>query len=110
MKTKKHTVSKVICGVVYGILGLSLAFMIVWNVGLAFKWEWCQELTKLFNTDVRQTQYFAATSLLLQVMLILVALLLIIFLVINDNKARRIEKMKRRLRKSNASYEVETQE
>lgn len=110
MKTKKHTVSKVIWGVVYGILGLSLAFMIIWNVGLAFKWEWCQELTKLFNTDVRQTQYFAATSLLLQVMLILVALLLIIFLVINDNKARRIEKLKRRLKKSNASYEVETQE
>ena len=82
MKTKKHTVSKVIWGVVYGILGLSLAFMIIWNVGLAFKWEWCQELTKLFNTDVRQTQYFAATSLLLQVMLILVALLLVIFLLL----------------------------
>ena len=79
MKTKKHTVSKVIWGIVYGILGLSLTFMIVWNVGLAFKWEWCQELTKLFNTDVRQTQYFAATSLLLQVMLIIVALLLVIF-------------------------------
>ena len=107
MKTKKHTVSKVIWGVVYGILGLSLAFMIVWNVGLAFKWEWCQELTKLFNTDVRQTQYFAATSLLLQVMLIIVALLLVIFLVVNDNKARRIEKMKRRLKKSNASYETQ---
>ena len=109
MKTKKHTVSKVIWGVVYGILGLSLAFMIIWNVGLAFKWEWCQELTKLFNTDVRQTQYFAATSLLLQVMLILVATLLVIFLVVNDNKARRIEKMKRRLKKSNAHYET-TQE
>ena len=84
--------------------------MIVWNVGLAFKWEWCQELTKLFNTDIRQTQYFAATSLLLQAMLIVSALLLIIFLVVNDNKARKIEKMKRRLKKSNASYEVETQE
>lgn len=110
MKTKKHTVSKVIWGIVYGLLGLTLTFMIVWNVGLAFKWEWCQELTKLFNTDIRQTQYFAATSLLLQAMLIISALLLIIFLVVNDNKARKIEKMKRRLKKSNASYEVETQE
>lgn len=110
MKTKKHTVSKVIWGIVYGLLGLTLTFMIVWNVGLAFKWEWCQELTKLFNTDIRQTQYFAATSLLLQAMLIVSALLLIIFLVVNDNKARKIEKMKRRLKKSNASYEVETQE
>lgn len=109
MKTKKHTVTKVIWGCVYGILGLSLAFMILWNVGLAFKWEWCHELVKIFNTDVRQTQYFAATSLLLQVMLILVAALLVIFLVVNDNKARRIEKMKRRLKKSNASYET-TQE
>ena len=107
MKTKKHTVSKVIWGIVYGILGLALTFMIIWNVGLAFKWEWCQELTASFNTDVRQTQYFAATSLLLQVMLILVALLLVIFLVVNDNKARRIEKMKRRLKKSNASYETQ---
>lgn len=110
MKTKKHKVSKVIWGIVYGLLGLTLAFMIVWNVGLAFKWEWCQELTKFFNTGIRQTQYFAATSLLLQVMLIVSALLLIIFLVVNDNKARKIEKMKRRLKKSNASYEVETQE
>ena len=50
MKTKKHKVSKVIWGIVYGLLGLTLTFMIVWNVGLAFKWEWCQELTKLFNT------------------------------------------------------------
>ena len=45
----------------------------------------------------------------LQVMLILVATLLVIFLVVNDNKARRIEKMKRRLKKSNAHYET-TQE
>ena len=107
MKTKKHTASRVIWGIVYGVLGLALTFMILWNVGLALKWEWCQELTKLFNTDVRQTQYFAATSLLLQVMLIIVALLLVIFLVVNDNKARRIEKMKRRLKKSNASYETQ---
>ena len=49
MKTKKHTVAKVIWGCVYGILGLSLAFMILWNVGLAFKWEWCHELVKLFK-------------------------------------------------------------
>jgi transcriptional/translational regulatory protein YebC/TACO1 len=40
-------------------------------------------------------------------MLILVALLLVIILVVNDNKARRIEKMKRRLKKSNASYETQ---
>ena len=75
MKTKKHTASRVIWGIVYGVLGLALTFMILWNVGLALKWEWCQELTKLFNTDIRQTQYFAATSLLLQVMLIITALL-----------------------------------
>ena len=109
MKTKKHTVSKVIWGCVYGILSLLLAFMILWNVGLAFGWEWCQKLNKFFNEGIRQTQYFAATSLLLQVILIIVATLLVIFLVVNDNKARRIEKMKRRLKKSNAYYET-TQE
>lgn len=107
MKNRKHSVSFYVWAVVYALLGLLLAFLIVWNISLAFKWEWAVELRSLFNTDVRNTQYFAATSLLLQVLLVLVALILVTCLIINDNHAKRVEKMKRKLKKANAVVEEE---
>ena len=108
MKTKKRGVSFYVWAVIYSLLGLLLAFLIAWNIGLAFKWDVAIELRSLFNTDVRKTQYFASTSLLLQTLLVLVALILITCLVVNDNHAKRVEKMKRKLAKSNASVEEVT--
>ena len=107
--SKKRSVSFYVWASVYSLLGLLLAFLIVWNISLAFKWEWAIELRSVFNTDVRNTQYFAATSLLLQSLLVLVALVLITCLVINDNRAKRVEKMKRKLQKANASVELKTE-
>lgn len=108
MKTKKRGVSFYVWAVIYSLLGLLLAFLIAWNIGLAFKWDVAIELRSLFNTDVRKTQYFASTSLLLQSLLVLVALILITCLVVNDNHAKRVEKMKRKLAKSNATVEEVT--
>ena len=108
MKTKKRGVSFYVWAVIYSLLGLLLAFLIAWNIGLAFKWDVAIELRSLFNTDVRKTQYFASTSLLLQSLLVLVALILISCLVVNDNHAKRVEKMKRKLLKSNSIVEEET--
>ena len=109
MKAKKHNVSFYVWAVIYSLLGLTLAFLIFWNIGLALKWDFAIELRSLFNTDVRNTQYFAATSLLHQSLLVLVALVLITCLVINDNRAKRVEKMKRKLQKANASVELKTE-
>ena len=39
MKTKKRGVSFYVWAVIYSLLGLLLAFLIAWNIGLAFKWE-----------------------------------------------------------------------
>ena len=110
MKNKKHSVSFYVWAVIYSLLGLLLAFLIIWNISLAFKWEWAVELRSLFNTDVRNTQYFAATSLLLQSLIVLVALILVACLIINDNHAKRVEKMKRRLKKANSYIEENTTE
>ena len=108
--SKKHPVSFYVWAVVYALLGLLLTFFIFWNISLAFKWEWAIELRSLFNTDVRNTQYFAATSLLLQILAIVIALILVTCLIINDNHAKRVEKMKRRLLKSNSNLEKEIDE
>ena len=109
MKNKKRSASFYVWAVIYTLLGLLLAFLIAWNIGLSFKWDVAVKLRELFNTDVRNTQYFAATSLLLQSLLVLVALVLITCLVINDNRAKRVEKMKRKLQKANASVELKTE-
>lgn len=108
--SKKRSASFYVWAVVYALLGLLLAFLVFWNISLAFKWEWAIELRSLFNTDVRNTQYFAATSLLLQVLTIIVALVLVTCLIINDNHAKRVEKLKRRLLKSNNALEKEINE
>ncbi len=104
MKNKTR-VSTYVWAIVYALLGLLLAFLIVWNISLAFGWEWAIELRSSFNTDIRNTQYFASSSLLLQAIIIVVALILIACLIINDNHAKRIEKMKRKLTKANSIIE-----
>ena len=105
--SKKRSVSFYVWAVIYSLLGLLLAFLIVWNVALAFQAEWAIELRSLFNTDVRNTQYFASTSLLLQTFTIVVALILVACLIVNDNHAKRIEKMKRKfLKKSIVEEEI----
>ena len=106
MKNIKRTVLFYVWAVIYSLLGLTLAFLIFWNIGLAFKWDFAIELRELFNTDVRNTAYYASTSLLLQVLIILVAGILIACLIINDNHAKRVEKMKRKLKKSNERIET----
>lgn len=108
--SKKRPLSTFVWAVVYALLGLLLVFLVVWNISLAFKWEWAIELRSLFNTDVRNTQYFAATSLLLQVLTIIVALIFVACLIVNDNHAKRVEKLKRRLLKSNSSHEKDISE
>jgi len=105
MKNKKHSVSFYIWAVVYTLLGLLLAFLIAWNIGLAFKWDVAIDLRELFNTDVRKTAYYATTSLLLQTLIIVVAAILVTCLIINDNHAKRVFKMKRKLKQSNLKIE-----
>lgn len=104
---KKRSASFYVWASVYTLLGLLLAFLIVWNISLAFKWEWAIELRSLFNTDVRNTQYFASSSLLLQTFIVIVALVLVACLVVNDNHAKRVEKMKRKYLKNNPTSEIE---
>lgn len=105
---KKRSASFYVWAVIYSLLGLLLAFLIVWNIALALHAEWAIELRSLFNTDVRNTQYFASTSLLLQTLTIVVALILVACLIVNDNHAKRIEKMKRKyLRKNIIEEDVE---
>lgn len=108
--SKKRSVSFYVWASVYSLLGLLLAFLIVWNISLAFKWEWAIELRSVFNTDVRNTQYFASSSLLLQTLIVIVALILVACLVVNDNHAKRVEKMKRKYLKNNPSVETEIAE
>lgn len=98
---KKRSASFYVWAVIYSLLGLLLTFLIVWNIALALHAEWAIELRSLFNTDVRNTQYFASTSLLLQTLTIVIALILVACLIANDNHAKRIEKMKRKYLKKN---------
>ena len=109
--TKKRPVSFFVWAGIYALLGLLLSFLIFWNISLAFKWEWAIELRSLFNTDVRNTQYFASTTLLLQTLTIIVALILVACLIVNDNHDKVVIKMKRKLLKSNSFETVnETEE
>lgn len=110
MKNKKRSASFYVWAVIYTLLGLLLAFLIAWNIGLSFKWDVAVKLRELFNTDVRNTAYYASTSLLLQVIIILVAGILVACLVINDNHAKHVEKMKRKLKKSNEKIETQQSE
>ena len=107
MKNKKRSASFYVWAVVYSLLGLLLAFLIAWNIGLSFKWDVAVKLRELFNTDVRNTAYYASTSLLLQVLIIIVAGILVACLIVNDNHAKRVEKMKRKLKKSNEKIETQ---
>ena len=63
MKAKKNNVSFYVWAVIYTLLSLLLAFLIAWNIGLSFKWDIAIKLRELFNTDVRNTAYYASTSL-----------------------------------------------
>ena len=110
MKAKKHNVSFYVWAVIYSLLGLALAFLIFWNIGLALKWDFAIELRSLFNTDVRNTAYYASTSLLLQTLIIIVAGILVACLIINDNHSKRVIKMKRKLQKSNSTIETKPEE
>ena len=110
MKNKKRSASFYVWAVIYTLLGLLLAFLIAWNIGLSFKWDVAVKLRELFNTDVRNTQYFASSSLLLQTLIVIVALILVACLVVNDNHAKRVEKMKRKYLKNNPSVETEIAE
>ena len=108
---KKRSASFYVWAVIYSLLGLLLTFLIVWNIALALHAEWAIELRSLFNTDVRNTQYFASTTLLLQTLTIIVALILVACLIVNDNHDKVIVKMKRKLLKNQAIQEVvETEE
>lgn len=110
MKTRKRSKSFYVWAGVYTLLGLLLIFLIAWNIGLAFKWDFAIELREVFNTDVRKTAYYASTSLLLQSLIVIVAAILVTLLIINDNHAKRVIKMKRRLLKSNSRIETTSED
>lgn len=110
MNSKKRSASFYVWAVIYTLLGLLLAFLITWNICLGLKLDFAIELRSLFNTDVRNTAYYASTSLLLQTLIIIVAGILVACLIINDNHAKRVIKMKRKLQKSNSTIETKTEE
>ena len=110
MNTKKRSVSFYVWAVIYSLLGLLLAFLITWNVCLSLKLDWAIELRSFFNTDIRDTAYYASSSLLLQIIIILVAGILVACLIINDNHSKRVIKMKRKLQKSNSTIETQIEE